>query len=150
MWLVVEEFPNYEVSDSGEIRRVGKVKVRKPHDNHGYLVVGMNVGSKQVNRLVHRMVAKAFIPNPNQLPEVNHIDGNKHNNAASNLEWVTSRQNQQHAYATGLRVSAKALTLDQVKQIKAEYVRGSSTYGAPALAAKYGVGKTTIQRVINS
>lgn len=54
-------------------------------------------------RKVHREVALAFIPNPYNLPEVNHIDGDKHNNHVSNLEWVTHQQNVQHSFDTGLK-----------------------------------------------
>lgn len=54
--------------------------------------------------MLHRVVAELFIPNPNNLPQVNHIDGNRENNKASNLEWVTGSENSQHAYSIDLRV----------------------------------------------
>ena len=59
--------------------------------------------------LVHRLVAKAFIPNPHEKPQVNHIDGNKRNNNVSNLEWVTAKENVVHAFATGLMPHRKKL-----------------------------------------
>lgn len=67
----------------------------------GYLMV--HLYRKRMNKTVkvHRLVAEAFVPNPDGLPEVNHIDGNKSNNSASNLEWVTRRQNMRHARETG-------------------------------------------------
>lgn len=57
---------------------------------------------ERVKVYVHRLVAEAFIPNPDNLPEVNHIDGNRSNNAVHNLEWVSHADNMRHAYATGL------------------------------------------------
>ena len=60
---------------------------------------------KRINESVHRLVAKTFIDNPNNLPQVNHIDGNKENNNVSNLEWCTNQYNQIHAINTGLKQS---------------------------------------------
>lgn len=72
--------------------------------NSGYLKIGFNVRGKLYNRLVHRIVAQTFIPNPENKREVNHIDGNKLNNSVKNLEWVTSAENKQHAIRTGLKI----------------------------------------------
>ena len=99
---------------------------------------------------VHRLVAQAFIPNPSNLPEVNHKDGNKLNNCVSNLEWVTRSDNAQHAWKTGLLKSpnppcgelqhASKLTENDVKQIRIDFQPGSG----PKLARKYGVTPRTI------
>lgn len=67
-----------------------------------YAVVSYYAGGEQKRELVHRLVAKAFLPNPENLPQVNHKDGNGRNNSVDNLEWCTAQQNIQHAYATGL------------------------------------------------
>jgi len=69
-----------------------------------YLSFSCQVNGIQYGDLVHRAVAKAHIPNPEGKPHINHIDGNKQNNRADNLEWCTAAENQLHAYATGLKV----------------------------------------------
>ena len=68
---------------------------------HGYLVVSLYIDKKQKKFLIHRLIAQTFIPNPESLREVNHKDGNKLNNFVSNLEWVTSKQNKEHAWENG-------------------------------------------------
>ena len=68
----------------------------------GYHKVDLYSNGKRTSVRVHRLVAEAFIPNPNELPQINHIDGNKENNNVKNLEWVNNSQNMIHAYRTGL------------------------------------------------
>ena len=94
VWKSINEFPDYEVSNLGNIRNASTKHVLKGWIiNSGYLVLALRKDGKKHNRLVHRIVAKAFISNPNNLPVVNHIDANRINNCASNLEWCTQKDN---------------------------------------------------------
>ena len=104
-WKQIAEFPNYEVSDTGLVRNKANKILKFFKQNSGYLVATLsNEELKSAKRTIHRLVAKAFIENPEGLPEVNHKDGNKLNNEASNLEWCSKRQNIRHAINTGLTV----------------------------------------------
>lgn len=106
---------------------------------------------KQVS--VHRLVAKAFIPNPDNLPQVNHIDGDKKNNNVDNLEWVTGSENIQHAFDTGLKHGAKGqycsfakTTDDNVRRICEELVKNELT--PPQIAKKYNVYRKTVLLIL--
>lgn len=110
----------YEVSDKGFIRNVktGKMKVPQLMKN-GYFQVLFWTKHKGKGCLVHRLVAEAFLPNPLNLSDVNHKDGNKQNNSVDNLEWCSRSHNIKHAYENHLRhPSNQKLTLDQVRYIK--------------------------------
>jgi len=74
-----------------------------------YRMVTLSEDGKTKSRYVHRIVAEAFIPNPNNLPQINHIDGDSHNNNVENLEWCTAQENQNHAYTTGLHKSTECI-----------------------------------------
>lgn len=112
-WLPVVGYEGYyEVSDFGNVRSVrydnhGEIvysKLLKPAVKpRGYLGVVLSKQNITSNKLVHRLVASSFIQNPTHLPEVNHIDGDKTNNAVSNLEWVNGSENLYHAYQNGLK-----------------------------------------------
>ena len=88
----------YIVCSDGKIFSPRGRQLSKNTKQSGYIRVYIN-GKP---RLLHRLIAEAFIPNPDNKPEVNHIDGNKHNNDISNLEWCTHHENMSHAWNTGL------------------------------------------------
>lgn len=101
-WREVPSNSNYLVSNTGRIRRIGSETDHSVSDKKGYLTVDLYENSKRKTKRVHRLVAEAFIPNPYDKPEINHIDGDKHNNTMSNLEWVTKKENCRHAWNNGL------------------------------------------------
>lgn len=98
-----KRFHNYEVYDDGRIYSNYRHKFLKPSLTlFGYLEVCLFIDRKPQRFRIHQLVALCFIPNPNKLPMVNHIDGNKLNNNVSNLEWCTAYENNKHARETGL------------------------------------------------
>ena len=94
-WKPITDYVGlYEVSSEGRVRNVKTGKILKPKNNRrGYLFVGLHKNGAVKKRYIHRLVAQAFIPNPNKLPEVNHKDEIKANNNLDNLEWVSHRDN---------------------------------------------------------
>ena len=96
-WKKIENYSHgYEVSNLGNIRRIyknGKIRVLKQSLCDGYKI--LRLGSKSVR--VHRIVAEAFIPNPNNYPCINHKDFNRQNNTVDNLEWCTTQYNAQYS-----------------------------------------------------
>ncbi len=108
-WKAVDGYNGlYCVSNTGKVKSMkwnhsDKEKEMKQYDQGGYKLVGIRRNGTHHNYLVHRLVATAFVPNPRNLYDVNHIDGNKSNNCADNLEWVTKSENIRHAIRMGLR-----------------------------------------------
>lgn len=93
----------YQIDADGQIFNLKTGQTRKASvSTYGYLTITLSKDGHTKTHRVHRLVAEAFVPNPMQLPFVNHIDGDKKNPAASNLEWVTAKENTQHALKNGL------------------------------------------------
>ena len=101
-WKIIEEFPKYLISNKGNIKVLETFENRISHINSGYELIVFAVDGKRYSRLVHRIVAKAFIPNKYDKPCVNHINGMKTDNRVENLEWVTYEENIKHAIKMGL------------------------------------------------
>lgn len=106
VWKDIEGYEGlYQVSNLGRIKSLCREGcfLGVFYNRKGYARCRLYKDGKGRNFRVHRLVAMTFIPNPDNKPEVNHIDGNKRNNCVTNLEWVTSSENHVHAYVTGLR-----------------------------------------------
>lgn len=92
----------YQVSNTGKVRNAETKHIRKSQDKHGYRRVNLTIDGKSKNCAVHRLVASAFIPNPENKSQVNHKDGVHDNNNVENLEWVTAEENFKHAVENNL------------------------------------------------
>lgn len=93
-------YTNYYITEDAKL--FSSKKQMKPYEGDRYQKCVLKINGKPTMKYIHRLVAEAFIPNPDNKPEVNHKDGNKLNNNVSNLEWVTLSENRLHAYKTGL------------------------------------------------
>lgn len=116
-WKTIEEFPNYEVSSLGNIRNKKTPtklhSLNKSGPKRNYYSVMFSINNKQTRRNVHRLVAKAFIPNPKNLPEVNHKDENGLNNRVDNLEWCDRTYNLSYGTRTKRFIEAKSIPILQ-------------------------------------
>lgn len=166
LWKDIKGFEGYyQVSNYGNARSLDRVIETKrgprtykgqsltlSEHTGGYLNISLGRKNK---RFVHRLVAEAFISNPNDLPEVNHKDGDKRNNYVSNLEWVTPSDNQLHSKETGLAPTGEIhpqakLSNEDVEFIRNNYIPKHPEFSGKALAEKYGVARSIISRIINN
>lgn len=99
IWKPLKDFSNYEVSNTGKIKNSRTGRILKNSLCDGYLLTGLKYRGTNTRPYIHRLVAQAFIPNPENKPQVNHKDGNRSNNHLSNLEWVTPSENNLDAHA---------------------------------------------------
>ena len=158
---IPDNLNRFEISNYGRLKNVHTQHIYKLDVlSSGYCSVRTTLGSQnnKIHILIHKAVAYTFLPNPNNLPEVNHKDGNKTNNNVNNLEWCTSHENQQHKYDTNLfdktLISGEnnhcaKLTTKDIKYIREHYIKGSRKFGARAMSRKFSVSYPTILSVVS-
>lgn len=136
----------FQISNLGNVfsKRSNRI-LKQAKSKRGYWTLATRIGGIAHCFKVHRLVADAFIPNPESKPLVNHIDGCKTNNMLSNLEWVTHAENVAHALATGLLLPRpspnRKLTADQVREIR------TSKLSQIKLGEIYGIDQSSISRI---
>jgi hypothetical protein len=169
-WKDIPEYQGlYQVSNLGKVKRLkgkclGKAgKYRNISENiltafpnktrHNYLYINLNNNGLKQFRL-HRLVAQIFIPNPHNLPEVNHIDGNKENNCVDNLEWCTRLENMQHSYKIKTHTVRKhdlspnnKLNSKQVMEIRTKLKEGTT---GRSLSKEYSISEGMISLIKNN
>lgn len=157
VWRPVPEYETaYEVSSFGRVRsiprltlcgrRVGGTIMQCQLGNNGYYNVTLKVDNSVKRLGVHQLVARAFIPNPDGLSEVDHIDGQPGNNARANLEWVTHAENMRRAALNGRRPRGEAHGLHRLTIAKVREIRQLAAEGLPSrkIGLQFSVSKSTV------
>jgi hypothetical protein len=121
-WCLIDGFDNFAVSRSGKVMNdINGRLVPRCDNSHGYLIVNLWSNSKQQSKKIHRLVAEAFLDNPNNLPQVDHIDRNRYNNNVQNLRWSSLGDNQRNKLKH--RSSSGKLTASKFKGVSWSYAR---------------------------
>lgn len=156
MTKIINGFENYLVTENGEIyslpkrTRKCKMKLTQTKQSNGYLRVDLCRNGEIKRKLVHRLVAEAYLPNYENKPQVNHINGIKYDNRLENLEWNTASENQLHAVNSGLR-SAKGSKNSQSKLNERQVIAiRKSKKSLKELSNEYSVSMTTISEIRNN
>ena len=156
IWKDIKDYEGlYQISNYGNVKSLPKerrnrrgIYIQKEkllsltNTSTGYKKVELVKDGKRKGFKVHRLVAQAFIPNPDEKPQVNHIDGDKTNNYVDNLEWATASENSIHAYNTGLNSNKKELNENEIVSM---YMNGITKED---IAKQYGVSNAVIKRIL--
>ena len=167
-WADIEGYEGlYQVSNTGKIKSLGRMrsnhskkqwveeKIKKPRkDPQGYHMTDLYKENKAETVRIHRIVALAFIPNPENKPTVNHIDGNRDNNTVKNLEWATFAEQNTHFYEKGLKsvenIKKTIKAMNKANSVSVECITDNKVFESQSEAARYyGIDPSSISMVIN-
>ena len=156
VYVDIPGYEGYQVSNYGRVKNNKTGKILKPYLTRGYLRVSLYNESGRKCKLVHRLVAEAFLPNPDNKSDVNHINGCKTDANVCNLEWVSASENMFHAHSSGLRPVLNTqgenngfskLTEAQVREIKKLLVQGNLTQ--KTISSQFNVSRESISSIKN-
>jgi hypothetical protein len=138
---------DYTITSDGEIFNNKTNRKLHPCPNEkGYYLVNIHGKSKRL----HRLVAQLFVPNPENKPQVNHIDGDKSNNSASNLEWVTNQENRYHAVKTGLHIHGERCPWSKLSKEDVKFIREHTELSQRQLSKIFHVCQPHISDIRNN
>jgi hypothetical protein len=145
---------NYEINVNGEIRNMTTKELITPRlDKDGYPEARLMIRNSEWVMRIHRIMGTTFIPNPENKPQINHIDGIKTNNNLSNLEWVTHSENQRHAYAKQLKYARLGETNNWAKLTKEDVERVFKMYHdghiLKVIASEVNISLSHVNRLLN-
>jgi len=150
VWRDIEDYPDYEISNKGRVKiKPKEAKIMSPGKNISkssgtYLLYRLFNSEGSKHKKAHRLVAQAFIPNPENKEQVNHIDNNPSNNSVENLEWNTRSENALHMHRQGRGRGRAKLTPDDVKYMR--FLKGKMTN--KELGEIFGVAHSTANSIL--
>lgn len=150
--MIIKDFPNYDISPSGIVKNITTGKEIVKRVIRSYFYVDLKNRGRRKNARLGRLVATIFIPNPENKPQVNHIDGDRFNDNVKNLEWCTFSENQRHKIRLSKekgtykppkgRMKIPKKTVDKVKTLR------KLGYLHKNIAEKLGIGKSTVTHIL--
>ena len=133
---------DYLITESGEVyNKHNNKKIKLWQNNRGYYCFAVN----GKNHLLHRLVANLYIPNPENKPQVNHKNGDKSNNSASNLEWVTIQENHTHASVTGLLKHGEECKWAKLTKDDVDYIRKHTELNSVEISRLFGISSSNVR-----